>query len=926
MAKVNCIIPAYNVGRYLDDAIKSIINQTIGFSEINLVIVNDGSVDNTQDIIKKYQTQYDNIYDIYQENSGVSVARNTGLAFCEENLPAPYTCFLDGDDKYDSCQVARLTRFFDQHDYLLHILANDYDFEDKDYDDIDWMAADLVSPDVVFLPIKTFEKKDGLHYSYEVIDRGRTRIINLEESDVFFSHVNSAMFRTCAIKGERFDERLVISEDAQFLVKILLKKNHAGWLNDGKTYYYLRKRADASSVIDTADSNPALYGRIALYKKEFENYIDRQGYVPRLVQSSVLYDIHWFKSPNNNPLKYGMDFDVDHAIEEVRYLIHNMDADLLEQRYIPYWIQAYFKEMKYGSIRMTNGIEPKFYFGDHFFENLGGSIQIQWIKQNSKQFVVRGFFVKPSYNGIELVAKMDKKVIKANVRKSYHNDRKTYLGRGIFPSMDFTFQFDLPKLNPNKKYSFEIYFKYKNKFVAPQKMEHAWTSRFYNKNYLYVGENALVTTSYLGNAFNIQRIDDRSTFANNVLSRKRDYADAYLFARFMEYFKQYRNKRIWLFIDRPTAIGDNAEALFRYSVKIKDGIEKYMVIPDPSYFSQFEGVSKKIIVFGSFEYKFLLMFAEKVISSTTFFEYVNYRTNIPAYKFKKIAMALSSPQQVFLQHGITKDYGIIKSYLNSTAKDIDLMFTVTKKETSLFLSDEAGFTEKQVKLTGFPRYDLLKNNSEKIVTFVPTWRNKYSMDDDSYNPDFKRTDLFQSINDFLNDTVLLDKLREKDYRFIFKVHPKMQAQMDDFDVPDYACIVGNEMTYNELYEKSSIMITDYSSAVFDFAYLRKPVVYYQPLAPEYEQDEDLFSYERDGFGEVFVNQDEAVAKIIAYVENGSQMEEKYKTRTDQFFVYHDTKNSARVYKEIKRLPRRKVNRHILRRIYVKISNILQGKS
>ncbi|GFH43083.1 hypothetical protein Hs30E_16340 [Lactococcus hodotermopsidis] len=185
---------------------------------------------------------------------------------------------------------------------------------------------------------------------------------------------------------------------------------------------------------------------------------------------------------------------------------------------------------------------------------------------------------------------------------------KTYLGREIFSTINFTLDFELPNWLSEKKYTLEFYFKYKNKLLAPQQLIHSWTSKFYDGNKLYVDENALVTTTYLGNAFTIQKIADRNTFVADVLSKKNNYQDGYLFARFTENFEVYRNKRIWLFIDRPTAIGDNAEALFRYCTKKRDGIEKFMVIPDASYFQQFEGVSKKIIVFGSFEYKFLLMF------------------------------------------------------------------------------------------------------------------------------------------------------------------------------------------------------------------------------------------------------------------------------------------------------------------------------
>ena len=414
--KVNCIIPAFNVARYLDDSIQSVINQTIGFDNINLVIVNDGSQDDTEQVILKYYEEYDNIYYLKQENKGVSAARNRGLEYCEQQLPAPYTCFLDGDDKYDRFHLEQTINFFENISFITSTLQRN-----KNYKDI------VSYPDVVFIPIKLFEKENSVHYSYQTIDRGETRVIDLKDSCFFFSHVNSALFKSDAIREERFNEELKISEDAQFIIKILLKTNLAGWINDGETYYYLRKRMDQSSVIDNADVNPALYERIEIYRHEFENFLDLYGEIPRIVQSSVLYDIHWFKSPNNNPSKNGINLDVEKALCDIKFLISHMDDELLSQEYIPYWYKAYFKEMKYGSfhiVQHNNEIEPNFFCGNHFFEPVAGTLQIQWVKQINNRLKVRGFYVKPNYSEISLIAKFNGNKINIETSFSHHNDKK----------------------------------------------------------------------------------------------------------------------------------------------------------------------------------------------------------------------------------------------------------------------------------------------------------------------------------------------------------------------------------------------------------------------------------------------------------------------------------------------------------------------
>lgn len=883
--KVNCIVPVYNVARYLPDALNSIFNQTIGFENINLVIVNDGSTDETDIVVGVFRRMYPDIVYLQQKNQGVSAARNAGLDFCQENFSASYTCFLDGDDKYSQNQMEVLINFFHKH-------------TQKDE------MSDELCPDVAFLPIKLFERENTVHYQYRITDRGKTRVIDLNEETTWFSHVNNAMFKTEAIINERFDENLVISEDASFLLQVLLKTNLAGWHNEG-VYYNLRKRMDESSAIDVANASPAFYERISLYRNEFEEYINTLGRVPRAVQSSRLYDIHWFKSRDIDPVKYGINIDTDKALEDIKYLIQNVDEDLLEQNYIPYWFQAFFKQMIHGDIhlrRAPNEIEARYFIGDEFFELLSGEIQIQFIKQVNHVLHVRGFFVKPSYQGIELVCKFNGQFTKATIKPSYQNDMKYFLGKKVFPTMDFEFNIDISNLENATKYTLEFYFSYQEGYEAAF-MVHSWFSRFYNKNTFFIGDNAIIRKGWSSHGLEVEKLS-KSSLNTFVLSRKGDYKDPYLFHRYVENFETYRNKRIWLFIDRPTSIGDNAEALFRYCCNINDGIEKFMVIPDGSYYKNFEGVNSKIIIFGSFEFKFLLMFAEKVISSTTFFEYIYVDTNIKKWEFKKISAALSNVQEVFLQHGVIHNYGIIEAYANNSMRDIDLMFTTMQKEYDMMLLPETGYNKDNIKLTGLPRFDLLTSSPEKIITFAPTWRKKYKTDSDIYNPDFIHTDLFRSINDLINNSRLLEAIQEYGFKIILKLHPQLQLQTDDFRQSSEVEIVGNEISYNEIFRKSSIMITDYSSSVFDFAYLKKPIIYYQKIELDYELSDDIFNYENDGFGVVTQDQSEVVSKVIEYMKNGCKMEKKYKKRVDQFFTYHDQSNSERAYQEILKMPKR----------------------
>lgn len=105
--KVNIIIPAYNAGAFIKDCVDSVFSQT--FSDWHIILVNDGSTDNTLDIISQYPTEKMTV--ISQKNQGVSAARNNGFLVSS----GKYVVFLDADDMLTPRFLELRLKFLEAH-------------------------------------------------------------------------------------------------------------------------------------------------------------------------------------------------------------------------------------------------------------------------------------------------------------------------------------------------------------------------------------------------------------------------------------------------------------------------------------------------------------------------------------------------------------------------------------------------------------------------------------------------------------------------------------------------------------------------------------------------------------------------------------------------------------------------------------------
>ena len=199
--KFSVVIAIYNTEKYLNEAIDSVINQTIGFEDnIELILVDDGSTDSSGEICKQYQEKYpNNIKYIYQENQGQANARNNGMKIAK----GAYLNFLDSDDKFVNNALSTVEQYVSKEPNIITAkfyrwLANS---QKKKPIFVHWLCSNK------FFSGNTFQKKKHLlrtGYSFPLVKFYKTDLfyksnIKLEENisfqDSVFFH---AMVTNCS--------------------------------------------------------------------------------------------------------------------------------------------------------------------------------------------------------------------------------------------------------------------------------------------------------------------------------------------------------------------------------------------------------------------------------------------------------------------------------------------------------------------------------------------------------------------------------------------------------------------------------------------------------------------------------------------------------------------------------------------------------
>ena len=144
---VTVIMPVYNGEQYLAEAIQSVLTQS--FSDFELVIVDDGSTDGSGAIVQQFLPRYPNIRYLYQENAGVSAARNTGITANQ----TPLIAFLDQDDRWTKDTLQHQITYHQSHPEVGYTLGHQICFLEAGIATPKWfLLQKLDLPHIGYLP------------------------------------------------------------------------------------------------------------------------------------------------------------------------------------------------------------------------------------------------------------------------------------------------------------------------------------------------------------------------------------------------------------------------------------------------------------------------------------------------------------------------------------------------------------------------------------------------------------------------------------------------------------------------------------------------------------------------------------------------------------------------------------------------------
>ncbi|EHD7813976.1 glycosyltransferase, partial [Campylobacter coli] len=235
------ISAVYNVEKYLDDYFKSIINQRLDFKKnIFMILVDDGSTDNSANIIKKYQKKYPkNIVYIYKENGGQASARNLGLKYMQENhYKTPWVTFTDPDDFLDRNYFYEVDKFLATH-------------QDDD--------ICMIGCNIIFYYEKQKIHKDNHPLNFKF--KSGVQVKENYNLDSFIQLSAASCFMNIGYLDKLlFDEKLKPNfEDAKFINEYLLKNINLKSAFLPTVKYFYRKRGEGNSTLDNSNKYSDLY-------------------------------------------------------------------------------------------------------------------------------------------------------------------------------------------------------------------------------------------------------------------------------------------------------------------------------------------------------------------------------------------------------------------------------------------------------------------------------------------------------------------------------------------------------------------------------------------------------------------------------------------------------------------------------------------
>ena len=872
---VSIVIPVFNGEEYIKLCVDSILQQDYSdISKIQIILVNDGSVDNSLEICKILSENNENILVISQENQGVSAARNNGI----KNATGKYIMYMDADDWISKNTISELVNFFD-----------------KNYEEIDLVAYPRYEYNMVTKKEKKLQRYNKLL---------ETRVYDIYENEDTIQPTLNVMIKNQFENNILFNTYLFFHEDLLYLTEIVMQSKKIGYVKNAKYYY----RIYDDSVTNHKE-NPLYSFEQFMYVFEylFSKYKDENGNVDKYVQLIVLNVIR-YRILKNKLYPYHLEGkEEEEGYLRLLNIINQLDNEVIMtyskmDKYHKLYLVNLKKEnptINYGfnSLYSINDINSRILLIENNIE-----IVIDRIKFKNNKLSILGIVKSP----ILMFEKPELYIIEYNPSGEYEEKQQL-----LYETVQSRYKTDIKVAN-FYRFDYEVNIDNISKIKFELKIKDTkFNLKFFFNTWapfnakvgiykLYSGEYKL---AYRSAQFFIikpkikERIRD---FKNDIKKYNKINKKINIF-RILAKITNNKKEKIWIYNDKQK-VYDNAYFQFKHDIKINDDVKKYYVVDDEeeNYKRLFTKKERKnVIKFGTLKHKLLFLNSDKIITS-----FGTLQDYCPLYGNFKYYKDIVKHDIIYVQHGILHAR-LLKMYAKTLTR-ID-KFVVSSNFEKTNLINNYDYLENDIIETGMPRL----NNEEEIsapqnkIIFAPSWR-KYLIGESikrkrKINMEkFMKSKYYKEIMELLNNEVLISKLKEKNLIFDFKLHPIFEPYKECFKTLENSNIVVS--IGNTKLDEYKAFITDFSSFQFDFVKIKRPILYFMPDMEEFRAG--LHSYREldlkyeNAFGKLYLTGKELVNGIIDLIDNDFKLEDKYKRRMEEFF-FKSEDNMGKLYNTLK---------------------------
>jgi glycosyltransferase involved in cell wall biosynthesis len=857
------VTAVHDVGRYLDDFFASLEAQTYGMHNLDVILVDDESTDDSLAKCRAFAAKWpESVRAIGQAHGGQGSARNNGLAYAS----GEWVTFTDPDDTLE-------TTYFDEIDAFL---TNQDDAQGQ-----------LISTSIIMHLEATGEKVDRHPLATKFRFGNRTWDLSVD-TDYIQMSAAAAVFRLDVIRDNRlrFDVRIRPTfEDCHFVAQYLLALERPLLGTVATAHYYYRKRTDASSTIETSGGNPDKYtlvpklGHLALLREARHE----GGRVPVWLQNMVVYDLSWYlKADAAVPSSTG---GLPPAVTNAFHRLVSEVLSLIDPETIALFaVMPISDDIRFALLHGFTS--ERFVSTEVTFSDVD-------IPQRLIQLTYR--FTGPMPVERILVDGQPTEPAHSKLRSIEYYHRTVGIERIVWVPAGLRVHIEvdghrMPITRPGDVPRDVIEDTGVLKWDVPRKDGRpGWLSAPKDGLITHLRKRAgrSVASGVRPALFELML-----ALALHSPPVRRRYGDA------------------WVFMDRDIDAGDSAEYLYRYVAAHHGEVNSWFVLKRSSRdWNRLRRDGVRLVPYGSWRWQLLMLAAAHVASSHADLYVIRplerRRFGLPQWRF------------TFLQHGVIKDD--LSRWLNQ--KRFDLFVTSSPREYESIVGDNTpyAFTTKEVKLTGLPRHDALiakrdatRPEARTLLLIMPTWRfnlvgdSLTSATDRVTRSGFSESEYAKQFTLLLHSAELGRLSKEADLEIVFMPHPNMRPYLGQFSAPDYVRVASyDDADVQELLARGRLLVTDYSSMAFNAAAIELPTIYFQ-----FDQEEffsgvhpgrhGYFDYERDGFGPVSTTI-RGVEKCIRDMLANPAMDARYAQRRATTYAYHDLKNSQRVFEAMRSL-------------------------